>query len=447
MTAELHRTIGFRGASVVEGADGRRIGWEVQLSTVDERGLREVRARTGKAAKNGITPAWHTDQVACSQRNDAHRPRSDRLSAHVVARNGDLRIVSGFRARSFRHCDTSALHPCPNGIRRCGKVHATAKPRDVFSDDMVRQTAAGTVVPIQFRAGTSVHRYWVTQRQPRPPGGPGQRRHAPAPERETTPATAVGASSTAGVLTDPAPVVVEDVAERLARSLRSDDGTRSVGPAPDHLEGWLAVRESVPWQEVSEDSRDDPVSPSRDGAAEDIRAFDGALDPARARGLLAALELLRADAARGACLDFELLQRWQQHVLGTSQPPPFRDLPAFAKAGRERYGIGPDTRARLDACLAESARQIERPLPLIVRAARAYLDVCFFHPFDDGNARSALLTLVFVLAREGVALDGVSLLLRVTFQADEPQDALALTRYVDIHLSETRRNTAASLDS
>ncbi|NIL50486.1 Fic family protein [Streptomyces sp. 2BBP-J2] len=247
--------------------------------------------------------------------------------------------------------------------------------------------------------------------------------------------------------TDPAPVVVEDVAERLARSLRSDNGTRSVGPAPDHLEGWLAVRESVPWQEVLEDSRDDPVSPSRDGAAEDIRAFDGALDPARARGLLAALELLRADAARGACLDFELLQRWQQHVLGTSQPPPFRDLPAFAKAGRERYGIGPDTRARLDACLAESARQIERPLPLIARAARAYLDVCFFHPFDDGNARSALLTLVFVLAREGVALDGVSLLRRVTFQADEPQDALALTRYVDIHLSETRRNTAASLDS
>ncbi|MFK4021796.1 Fic family protein [Streptomyces albogriseolus] len=248
-------------------------------------------------------------------------------------------------------------------------------------------------------------------------------------------------------MTDPAPVVVEDVPERLARSLRSDDGTRSVGPAPDHLEGWLAVRESVPWQEVSEDSRDDPVSPSRDGAAEDIRAFDGALDPARARGLLAALELLRADAARGACLDFELLQRWQQHVLGTSQPPPFRDLPAFAKAGRERYGIGPDTRARLDACLAESARQIERPLPLIARAARAYLDVCFFHPFDNGNARSAFLTLVFVLAREGVALDGVSLLRRVTFQADEPQDALALTRYVDIHLSETRRNTAASLDS
>ncbi|MET7621918.1 hypothetical protein [Streptomyces sp. NPDC005408] len=36
----------------------------------------------------------------------------------------------------------------------------------------------------------------------------------------------------------------------------------------------------------------------------------------------------------------------------------------------------------------------------------AYLDVCFFHPFGDGNARSAFLALIFVLDREGVALSG-----------------------------------------
>ncbi|WP_413751758.1 Fic family protein [Streptomyces sp. R-74717] len=237
--------------------------------------------------------------------------------------------------------------------------------------------------------------------------------------------------------------LVEDVAEHLALSVRPDNGARSAGPALDHLERWLAVRETVPWQEAPEGGQDESVAPACDGATEDIRAFDGALDPARARGLLTALELLRADAVRGSSLDFELLQRWQQHVLGTPQPPAFRDLPAFAKGGRERYGIDPDTRARLDACLAESARNIERPLPLTARAACAYLDVCFFHPFDDGNARSAFLALVFVLAREGVALDGVSLLRRVTFQADEPQDALTLMRYVDIHLAETRRNTAS----
>ncbi|MGW2721676.1 Fic family protein [Streptomyces sp. NPDC001492] len=243
--------------------------------------------------------------------------------------------------------------------------------------------------------------------------------------------------------TGPDPVLVEDVAERLSRSLRPDHAVRAGGLAQDHLERWLAVRETVPWHEAPDGGGEEPVTPSRDGAVEDIRAFDGAIDPARAAGLLAALELLRADAARGARLDFELLRRWQQHVLRTEQLPPFRELPAFAKGGRERYGIGPHTRARLDACLAESARDAERPLPLTARAARAYLDVCFFHPFDDGNARSAFLALVFVLAREGVALDGVSLLRRVTFQADEPRDALTLTRYVDIHLAETRRNTAS----
>jgi hypothetical protein len=175
--------------------------------------------------------------------------------------------------------------------------------------------------------------------------------------------------------------------------------------------------------------------------AEEIRAYDAVLDPARGQGLLTAVELMRADAARGARLDFDLIQRWQQHVLATPGLPPFRRLPAFAKGGRERYGITPDTRTRLDACLAQSAKDTARPLPLTARAARAFLDVCFFHPFDDGNARCALLTLLFVLAREDVALDSVQLLRRVSFHADDPQDALILTRYIDIHLRETRRRT------
>ncbi|MFF3518870.1 hypothetical protein [Streptomyces sp. NPDC002573] len=243
--------------------------------------------------------------------------------------------------------------------------------------------------------------------------------------------------------TSPDPELVEDVAEQLAPSLRPGGAARATEPRPDHLRSWLAVRETVPWDEAPDGGGDEPVTPSHDSAAKDIRTFDHAVDPARAQGLLAALELLRADAARGALLDFQLLQRWQQHVLGTPQPPPFRDRPAFAKGGRERYGIGPDTRARPDACLAQSARDAGRPLPLTARAARAYLDPCFFHPFDDGNASSAFLTLVFVLAREGVALDDVSLLRRVTFQADDPHDALTLTRYIDIHLRETRSNTAS----
>ncbi|MGW7217757.1 Fic family protein [Streptomyces collinus] len=242
--------------------------------------------------------------------------------------------------------------------------------------------------------------------------------------------------------TGPDAALVDDVAERLAQSLRPADRAPSAEPLPDHLERWLAVRESVPWQRAPDSGADGPVTPSRDGAAEDVREFDGALDPDRARGLLTALELLRADAARDARLDFGLLQRWQQHVLGTEEPPSLRSRPAFAKGGRERYGIGPGIRARLDACLAESARDTARPLPLTARGARAYLDVCFFHPFDDGNARAAFLTLVYVLAREGITLDGVILLRRVAFHADEPRDPLVLASYIDTHIAETRRRAA-----
>ncbi|QNP68720.1 Fic family protein [Streptomyces roseirectus] len=219
--------------------------------------------------------------------------------------------------------------------------------------------------------------------------------------------------------TGPDAVLVDDVAERVAGSLRADDvrGPEADGAPPDHLALWLAVREATPWEEAPPDRT--PVSPGTDGAVEDVRAFDGALDPGRAQGLLAALAVVRADAARGVPLDFELLRRWQRHVLGTAEPPGFRTLPAFAKRGRERYGIAPGTRALLDACLAESARDDARALPLASRAARAYLDVCFFHPFDDGNARAAFLTLVFVLAREGVGLERVGPLRRVSFRADD----------------------------
>ncbi|MEV6833940.1 Fic family protein [Streptomyces sp. NPDC051133] len=239
--------------------------------------------------------------------------------------------------------------------------------------------------------------------------------------------------------TGPHDALVDDVAERLAQSLRPDAAAAPAEPAPDHLRRWLAIREAVPWQDCPQDGGAGPLPPSLDGAAEDIRVFDAAVDPARAQGLLAALELVRTAAARDAPLDFALLRGWQQHVLGTPEPPPFRDLPAFAKRGRERYGIGPDTRARLDACLAESARDAERPLPLTARAARAHLDVCFFHPFDDGNARSAFLVLVFVLAREGVALDAVGLLRRISFRADDPKGGPTLARYIDIHLTGRRR--------
>lgn len=148
--------------TLVEGADGLRIGWEVQLSSAGAQGPRSVRARAAKAEKNGITPAWHTDRADYARRNDTQWTRSDNLPAYVIAKTGDLRVVSGFRALDFWRCDIRAVYPCPDGVRRCGRFHATPKPSGILFDDLVRRTAAGAIVPVQFRVGGTTHRFWVT---------------------------------------------------------------------------------------------------------------------------------------------------------------------------------------------------------------------------------------------------------------------------------------------
>ncbi|MFJ6082311.1 Fic family protein [Streptomyces sp. NPDC092369] len=192
---------------------------------------------------------------------------------------------------------------------------------------------------------------------------------------------------------------------------------------PDHLRAWLTLRAQIPWHRAR------PVTlparhPVRDGAVHDIRTHDHARSPHRAHSLLTALALARADAASGTPLTFATLSAWQRHVLDVPEAP-FRRHPAYAKAGRERYGTGADLPALLDACLAETEAETS-PLPLTARAARAYLDVCFFHPFDDGNARSAFLTLTYVLARADVTLEQVGPVRRVQRHADDPEGALAL---------------------
>ncbi|MGW1504415.1 Fic family protein [Streptomyces mirabilis] len=116
----------------------------------------------------------------------------------------------------------------------------------------------------------------------------------------------------------------------------------------------------------------------------------------------------------------------------------FRTMPAFAKGGRERYGLAPDTHARFVHCLAESASP---DLPLPSRAARSYLDVLFFHPFEDGNARAAMLALAFALGREGVSLDQVHPLQAIRW-ADDAEGAadLAVLLGVLITAAERRRS-------
>ncbi|WP_324610562.1 MULTISPECIES: Fic family protein [unclassified Streptomyces] len=111
--------------------------------------------------------------------------------------------------------------------------------------------------------------------------------------------------------------------------------------------------------------------------------------------------------------DLELtVQASRRAGRGRRSPKPFRPeaTPQTARSRQGRPGTLRHRRRhpRPPRRLPHPTRQEHHPaLPLTARAARAYLDICFFHPFDDGNARAALLTLLFVLARESVALDSV----------------------------------------
>ena len=205
----------------------------------------------------------------------------------------------------------------------------------------------------------------------------------------------------------------------------------------DHLAVWCEVRARVPWDQVRHGLGwpAGPVSGRRDSIAHRITTIELSRDPVRARRLLRAHELMCKDAADGRALDFDLLMSWQRAVLDVAETP-FRGGPAFAKGGRERYGLAPDTPARFARCLAASQ---DRELPVAARAARVYLDVCFFHPFSDGNARSALLASAFVMARDGIVLDEVGPLAQAHRTADDVEGAAGLANLLVVLIEATQR--------
>eukprot|EP00435_Cladocopium_sp_Y103_P010826 s4539_g2.t2 len=141
-----------------------------------------------------------------------------------------------------------------------------------------------------------------------------------------------------------------------------------------------------------------------------IDSVDAARDSRRAVNLRYALHQCRKDARTGSPLEFRNLQQWQQIFMRgldfdsyEGQRDIFRIHDAYAKHGRERYPLKGNTESTFKKLLA----QANSSEPLALRAARAYLDVCFFHPFEDCNSRMARLVLDFLLTREGYTLGTV----------------------------------------
>ncbi|MBT2526609.1 Fic family protein [Streptomyces sp. ISL-99] len=207
---------------------------------------------------------------------------------------------------------------------------------------------------------------------------------------------------------------------------------------PDDLLVWQDVRERVDWARACPEVTG-PVRAARDGIADHAAASGPARGEERAERLGAAWRQAYADACAGRCLDFERLAGWQRTVLGVPQAA-FRTGTAFAKGGRERYGLHGDTERRFAACLAQSR---EPAVPLPARAARLYLDVAFFHPFDDGNGRAALLALGHLLAAEDIVLGWVAPL-TVARYADDPDAAAELAHVTHRLITRPPHRTTAA---
>ncbi len=187
----------------------------------------------------------------------------------------------------------------------------------------------------------------------------------------------------------------------LAEQVCSDVGRAAADREPplvdDALEAWWAVRRTVKWGRFGGRKRE---AARQDGHLLYIEARDRARSAVRATRMRSALDKARKDALAGRTLRIARLKEWNRTLLG--RPARLRAADAFARGGTERYGRPPDLERRLKRCLEDCADASVIPT---ARAARAYLDVCFLHPFEDGNARLARLLADHVLTGAGLRLE------------------------------------------
>jgi hypothetical protein len=208
----------------------------------------------------------------------------------------------------------------------------------------------------------------------------------------------------------PPPSALRDISLTLR-----DEVFRSRKGRVDGLEIWWANRRLTAWAAAGE-TPSRPAS-TMDAVLEHTVLHDAGIDAARGERMFDALVHVRERARTGGGVTLAELTGWQRHVLGPGAEVSLRKHAAWAKEGRERYGL-----ERLEQRLEEALAALsEESLPPVARAARVYLDLSFLHPFVDGNARAARLALDFVLTRAGLTVeDPERVLFRLPLPATDP---------------------------
>lgn len=182
------------------------------------------------------------------------------------------------------------------------------------------------------------------------------------------------------------PEQIAEAARKTVKSLTSlpQDKDR------DSTAIWLSLRNERVWKHFQT-----TLCPLRvDGHVRYIEQVEN--DPLMGKALV----LARQWAQTSLPLDLATVKGWQSVVLGLQEPVEIRKVDAFAKGGRERYRV--KWLPKFKGCLKEANNNAVDPR---WRAAVAYLDLAFFHPFDDGNARAARLVMDAILWRAGLALN------------------------------------------
>lgn len=197
---------------------------------------------------------------------------------------------------------------------------------------------------------------------------------------------------------------------------------KAVSAAPadedtDALAVWERQRKKVHGYEFASWQKGPAIA---DAHREYIQRVDRSRCELRADGLLAALDDARAWALTSAPLTFADISAWQEHIL-VEYRPAFRTAPA--RRGHHTYGFDRSVPDRFNRCLEGALEPSEH---WAARAARLYLDVCFFHPFEDGNARAARVVLDAVLMREGLPLLSITPLVLLRRSAMDPNGVARL---------------------
>ncbi|MDC2954342.1 hypothetical protein PO587_07715 [Streptomyces gilvifuscus] len=152
-----------RADVTVEGADSRRLAYEIQLAAIAGGSVDD---RTRVARRAGLTPLWLVNNENAIPIDRAPWARLNVQSWRDVTDRAALPVRGGIKQLHMSRCDWGNPVPCPQqGAGRCGGRHALWEPvRGLYYDDVIRRTATGELVSLYLPrpAGRRGWHMWVT---------------------------------------------------------------------------------------------------------------------------------------------------------------------------------------------------------------------------------------------------------------------------------------------